>query len=362
MIRKKVSMYSQDLLNQKRQEVDLIADKVVQSIFSNQKAKVIRETLLNYSNNQIKTADFFPDILKSYLEQSLSLPNWTNQRKIKKGQLFFQKYAQEIMGMLGFYSLPYCYAAAKGAEVLYLSEKIRQNTQQRLFETATFVLNVLHPKAFEPSGSGFINIAQVRLMHATVRYHILKSNQWNLDWGQPINQEDMAGTNLAFSLLPIRGLRKMGFSIAQEDADAFIHLWNIIGFKLGIQEDLLPQSGKEAFWLEKQIAQRHFQKSKAGIVLTKSLLETLITQSQKRDFPKEFTPTYMRFLLGNEVANLLEIPQDNWTKPLMGIFQLQNFVKNFNPLANQPQSTATLADFDKDLANLDISFGLPMVL
>lgn len=355
-------MYSQDFLNQKRQEVDVVADEIVQAIFSNKNAQSIREALVSFSNNQIVVPTFFPKILKEFLEQSQNLPNWADLRKIKKGQLFFQQYAQEIMGMLGFYSLPYCYAAAKGAEVLYLSEKIRQNTQQRLFETATFVLNVLHPNAFKTEGSGLINIAQVRLMHATVRYHILKSKHWNSTLGQPINQEDMAGTNLAFSLLPIRGLRKMGFSIKPQDAEAFIHLWNVIGFQMGIQKELLPQNGKEAFWLDKQIAKRHFQKSEAGIELTKSLLQTLIEQSQKRNFPKEFTSIYMRFLLEDEVADLLEVPKGNGTSPMMRLFQVQNFLKNFTPFIKQEKSTAKLADFDKDLANLDISFGLPNTL
>ncbi|NJO02592.1 MAG: DUF2236 domain-containing protein [Bacteroidia bacterium] len=53
---------------------------------------------------------------------------------------------------------------------------------------------------------------------------------------------------------------------------AFLHLWNVIGYLLGVREELLPDTAKEAYWLDKKIAQRHFRKSEAGVELTASLL------------------------------------------------------------------------------------------
>ena len=118
------------------------------------------------------------------------------------------------MNLLGLLSLPYCYAAADGARVLDLSERIKNKPEHRLNETADFVWDVMAPNAFKPDGKGFTSILKVRLLHAAIRFYTGKSSKWNAaDWGLPVNQEDMAGTNLSFSLLVVRGLRKFGLAV-----------------------------------------------------------------------------------------------------------------------------------------------------
>jgi hypothetical protein len=301
-------MFSDTLLNQKRLLTDPTADMVVKTVFESGNYQFFSRLMAQMQRNDQVIPDDLPEVVKTYFEETQTLPAWANPKLIKQGHDFFARHAQSITSILGYYALPYCYAAANGAEVLWLSQKIRSNTTQRLLETGQFLLEVMAKNAFEPQGLGIRSIQKVRLMHAAVRFHVLKSGSWDMIWGQPVNQEDMAGTNLAFSFISLKGLDKLGISYTREEAEAFLHLWKVIGFMLGIDLDLLPETLKEIYILDKKISSRHFKKSEAGIGLTKALIDSF------GDFIpnpalKSLIPGYLRFMLGKEVADLLEVPQ-----------------------------------------------------
>jgi hypothetical protein len=316
-----------DFLNQMRQTADAKADGVIQYLFETNSADVVKDLMRNLTSNDTLEMGGLPEIVQTYFQENAILPPWADVTKMQRGSHFFEKNTRSIQSMLGFLALPYCYAAADGARVLQLSQRIKQDTQKRLQETAQFVLDVMRLDAFTNSGKGFIHILKVRLMHAAIRFHTLQSGKWHLDWGVPINQEDMSGTNLAFAWITLRGLRKSGYMMAEKDAEAYLHLWNVIGYLMGVQAELLPQNGKEAYWLDKKIVQRHFKKSAAGIELTQSLLKAY--QQADLPFPKGFIQSYMRFLLGNEIADMLEIPPANWTQSLIPPFKIFNTLQLF---------------------------------
>ncbi|MBS7565266.1 DUF2236 domain-containing protein [Mucilaginibacter sp. Bleaf8] len=254
--------YSFDVLSAKRGVGDDLADRFIAHIFAGSQGKQSLQTLLSdlTFNHQLNSlpADYADEPLFASIQQ---LPVWADRKLIQEGTAFFARYASLIMNMLGLLSLPYCYAAADGARVLYLSERMRTDTARRLQETGDFVWNVMAPDAFEPDGKGLVTLLKVRLMHAAVRYYTLQSGKWDKTWGLPVNQDDMAGTNLSFSLIVIRGLRKLGIAISYQEQQAFMHIWNVIGYLSGIAPDLLPQNGKQAFDLEQVIRQRQFSAS-----------------------------------------------------------------------------------------------------
>jgi hypothetical protein len=301
-------IFTDSLLDKKRQNVDNLADIVVKNIFESPDAQSINKLVASVSVNNESVSDGLPDVVKNYFEETNLLPDFADKKLLKKGSEFFARNAQAIMSVLGYYALPYCYAAADGAQVLYLSQKIRNNTVQRLTETGQFVLDVMHPKSFEKEGKGIRSMQKVRLMHATVRYHILKRNQWNSAWGMPVNQEDMLGTNLAFSFITLRGLDKLGIHYSQEEAESFLHLWKVIGAGMGVETDLLPDTLKQAYDLDKKISQRHFRRSEAGVSLTQALIYAFKELIPNPVF-HTLIPSYLRFMLGKEIADLLEVPE-----------------------------------------------------
>lgn len=315
----KERLYSNEMLDGCRLRRDVLADQVIAEFFPGRKND-LNELLISIENNDWSPDELLPDSFKKLAAHSLVLPPWLDVEKFERGQAFYSRNASDIMLLLGFLSLPYCYAAAHGAEVLIRSNRIKENPEIRLTETAQFVFDVMAPDAFEPGGEGFASIIKVRLMHAAIRWYIAQSDKWDDSFGQPINQEDMAGTNLSFSLLPVRGLRKMGKKVSGEDAEAFIYYWNVVGHLLGVEEALLPASNKQAYLLEKRIRIRQFAPSASGRALTKSLLKYF--ERATVGTPVEgLSGAFVRFLLGEEVSGLLDIEADSWNDRKFGPYR-----------------------------------------
>lgn len=258
------------------------------------------------------------------------LPAWADPKRMTAGSAFLEKYMDSLMMLLGCYSLPYCYAAADGVQVLYLSQRIQKDTYNRLLETAQFVLEVGRPGAFGSDGTGFLACNKIRLMHAAIRFYTLHSGQWNPDWGQPINQEDMAGTNLAMAYIPIRGLRKIKLDPEEKESEAYLHLWNVVGDLLGVREELLPANLREAYHLDRLIVQRNMRSSEAGVALTQALLDSM-AMSIPASMPKNLPATQMRLLLGDAIADMLAIPSADWTTNLIKTTQIRHWFQHFIP-------------------------------
>lgn len=351
--------YSDAFLDRMRETGDPAADRVVAYLFENRETAALNTIFRQLIYNHSLLTTPLPSVVKAYFEEEAQLPTWAQPSLMQRGAKFFQKHGESILSLLGFLSLPYCYAAADGAQVLVLSKKIYDDPRQRLLETGQFVLDVMAPDAFEPQGKGFTSILKVRLMHATVRYHLSKSERWNPGWGLPVNQEDMGGTNGSFSWLSLRGLRKADVLFDTRAAEAYLHLWNVIGNLMGVEEDLLPENGKAAFWLDKRIKERHFRKSEAGVVLTQSLLRFFQENTGNR-FPGGFIESYMRYLLGEEVADMLEIPPSNWTRVLINTIKWSNLWQSVRQGSASEGRGYIVEELQREHSQNPVLFSLPL--
>ncbi|MFN8347623.1 MAG: oxygenase MpaB family protein [Spirosomataceae bacterium] len=244
--------------------------------------------------------------IQDFFHRHRQLPDFADLSQMEKAMAFFWRHNQPIAFLLGCYSLPYCYAAADGAQVLWLSQRIKNDTYKRLEETGEFVFGIMQERDWR-NERNILKILKIRLMHAVIRYYTNYSAQWEKAWGLPVNQEDMAGTNLAFSYIVIRGLRKSGIIAQTDDEEAYLHLWRVIGALLGVEEALLPLNLREAFHLDRVIAKRQFKPSVAGAGLTKALVNVL---QQQAPMPvlRNFPVAQMRFLLGDRLADMLKLP------------------------------------------------------
>ncbi|MBT1702998.1 oxygenase MpaB family protein [Chryseosolibacter indicus] len=286
-------------LDAMRRTGDVGADELVSSTFEKNEQKILYNLLGTNDATVSQTADH---PVKHFLLQQKPTPQWFDEKRILNGQQFFKKYALDIMTLLGAKSLPYCYAASPGNKAIYLTEKMRSNPGKRLVETAHFIITVMQPGSFSDARLGIIQINKTRLIHALVRYH-LRRKSWNNAWGLPVNQEDMAGTNLAFSYIILLGLQQAGFLMREEELEDFLFVWRYIGYQLNINEELLPSSVGEASLLELAIKQRHFKRSEEGIRLTEELLK-----HYKASFP--LIPGYLvdaqiKYFVGDELSTLL---------------------------------------------------------
>ncbi|MGV3559333.1 oxygenase MpaB family protein [Larkinella arboricola] len=308
--------FPDELLSQYRQQGDPPADAVIASV-ADQYGRAGVGSLLRWLGNTAESdGSAQHPAVQEFLQTHASLPDWADSRQMDIARQFFQKHRVSISLILGCYSLPYCYAGADGARVLWFSERIRNDTLKRLEETGEWVFTIMKKRDWE-TGKTVSRTLKVRLMHAAIRWFTLHGGQWNRDWGYPVNQEDMAGTNLAFSYIVLRGLRKAGVAMTDDEEEAYLHHINVTGYLLGVAEELLPRNRREAFHLDRAIARRQFRSSEQGQGLTRSLLETFerLSPPSGRNLPA----AQMRFFLGDEVADLLAVPAVPLEKRLVGL-------------------------------------------
>lgn len=327
-------IYSDEFLNSKRLTGDAGADEFIAQVFEVQDEK---QQLLHWFNNssgkdglnQIKNS--YPQF--SFINNAGQLPIWAEPGLMKAGAVFFAKHAEMIMNLLGLLSLPYCYTAANGSMVLYLSELIRKQTTKRLYDTAIFVWEMMNPEAFSKDGNAYTEILKVRIMHATVRYYTFKSGKWDDAWGVPINQEDMAGTNLSFSLIVIRGLRMLGYKVNQREEVAFMHVWAVIGWLTGLNEALIPETPEIAAQLAFTIKRRQFAVSLHGKELTRSLTDHILSVNKSKATADDILGL-MRYLLGMDVADMLAIKAPELPVYKLRLIRTINLFKSFIPQRN----------------------------
>lgn len=299
----KLKLYHNIQFDQLRRFQDPLADQLVSQLIKNPE-------LVTQINSWVEIPaeignsypQEFQDFFNFYLKQT-DIP----EDILLKGQKLFDQKGDLYLAMLGFYSLPYAYAFGDGAEVLVRSKRILSDIGRRLGETGSFILDVFKPGAFLTKKKAFLTCAKVRLIHAFSRYFISKyAHDWNDAYGKPINQEDLIGTNLSFSLIVIRGWKKMGFNVTSKEVSMIMQYWKWIGRLMGIQEDYWPDNPKEAFALEKLIRKRHLKSTDAG----HQLIQALIVY-YKSSIPDPLISTQvepiLNFFLGKEASKALGI-------------------------------------------------------
>ncbi|MCC5920845.1 MAG: DUF2236 domain-containing protein [Cyclobacteriaceae bacterium] len=327
-----------------RQEGDPLADAVIAEAFDSANGK---KALFQYLS-ELKT-NHLPEAspaglsqLEAYMQEALSAPSEEEINEMKLGMSFMQAHTGEILAMLGLLSLPYCYAAAEGAKVLMYTKRLSYTPGKRLLETAEFVLSLCDPAAFSAEGCALAQIAKVRLIHAAVRYHHRQGNPNYYE--MPVNQEDLLGTHLAFSLLVVRAFRKMQIPIDSHTANHYLKYWQWIGTRLGIQPDLLPANQLQASELERKIRKRQFHASEDGKKLTAELMQYIQASAPNAAY-KTGAPYYSRYLMGDEVADMIGLPQNSLATGLLQANQVREAINAFFGSAADGSYEAALAQF-----------------
>jgi hypothetical protein len=303
----------------------LVGDTPADSVMETVVAEGGREGLGTLMRWLADTGTYRPDsqpaVVQAFFDQNAHLPAWADPARMQRGMAFFQKQAGAIGLALGTLSLPYTYLGANGVQLLWLTERIKTDTARRLQETGEWVFAVNNPKNWPGVATSYT--LKIRLIHAAARWFGMHSGKWDMAWGMPVCQEDMAGTNLAFSYIVLRGLRKMGVALAEQEEEDYLHHINVVSYLNGVDERLLPQNLREAYHLDKLIAQRQFRPSEAGAGLAKALLGAIgalgSTQTSNPDATRNLAAGQMRFLLGPTHANALGIPNVPAETSLMSV-------------------------------------------
>lgn len=310
--------WSNEKLDAFRQVKDPLADDVIAAIFKRGQADAVNALMGSIFRTTEPIPPQLPPEAKAYFE-NVGLPSWMDEKQVKLAQGLFTRAGWQIATGLFCSSLPQAYAAAKGARVIASTQGMTKHVKQRVFETAQFLFDVMDEGALDPNGRGVRTAQKVRLMHAAVRHMLL--TRPNPAWdsgllGMPVNQEDLAGTLMTFSVVTLDGLRLLGVPYSPEEGDAWLHTWKVVGHVLGLRDELLPTDLIDAEELMEAIRDRQWAPSEDGRILIRPLVAMM-----QDYFPGTaldgFPIALIRTLAGDHCADLLGLPPSDWTRALV---------------------------------------------
>jgi hypothetical protein len=307
------NIWTDELLDRMRKVGDPLADTAIAEIYQSGQEEHVRKALTGWGGNSDTLPEGLPPALQRFFEQSSVLPEWSDAELIDRGQRLLGRYTPQITSTLLCASLPLCYGCGNGAQVLHRSQRLTEGVYRRLMETSQFVVDVLDTGSLGPTGRGVRSAQKIRLLHATMRHHLSRQDDWDTRWGAPINQEDLAGTLMSFSVVIPRGLARLGIDLPAADRDAFFHIWRVIGHILGVSAEVNPDDFAGGSELFDAILRRQQSPTRAGTTLTKGIL----------DFMREILPgpafagvgpSLIRHLAGDEAADIVEVPPADHTR------------------------------------------------
>lgn len=342
------------MLDRAKNTADPLADQVVEDLIVSGELHRINDILAGLDENDEVIPEGLPNSLTLYLEESAAFPSWTDFDKIKIAQDLFVEYGPNFGVALMFQSLPTLYAGSKGgAQILYKTGQMGDHFQRRASETLRFILDAMEPGGLEASGKGIRAIQKVRMMHAAIRFFSKKSGMMPEDgsWGEPINLEEMAGTLVAFSAIAMQGVEKLGVSLSNDEKQAYMHTWRVIGNMLGIKDEFIPKDVASAYNQWSKLDVRNFARTEAGVGLMKSHVDFL-EKMVPGTVIDGVVPAMMRYLMGNRIAvNILGVKKQGWWLWLIDIIRVvfrlgedfmdsSGFVKKFMSTQSQEMMEA----------------------
>ncbi len=310
--------WSDDFLDAMRQQGDPVADETVRAIFALGDVDAVNRLLGTLLTGKIPSDA--PAPLIGYLDRTSALPPWIDARKIAVAEQLAVDYGFLCAGVLYTAGLPTCYASRGIAAVLSSTLRLEQRDLiwRRLIETGQFVFNVSDRGSMGAQAVGVRTTQQVRLMHAAIRHLILTppsraatasgpalgrtliALQWDETLGLPVNQQELAWTLLTFSFSVLRALEQLGAVLSDEQKDAYIHLWGVVGHVLGVDARLLCADFAEAKALYDRLLPRVSADTTAG----RALVNALVDFAEPVLFPS-LTRAMIRYHVGEQLAVLI---------------------------------------------------------
>lgn len=282
-----VGRWTNTVLDHHRHVGDVEADAAVEAVLADQ--QVGAAAFVGWLvQNDVPVPPDVPEAVSKYFSHT-EWPAFANAEQLAAGAKVFTKWGPQICVALFCSSLPVGYSADRIVRVLHSTGALETTALRRVFETAQFLFDVMDEGGLGPHGKGIRAAQRVRLMHAGVRHLIEAKNAaiertaraaglepallWPADWGKPINQEDLAGTLLTFTVVVFDSLEKLGVHLSPQERADYLHLWRVIGHYMGIVDEMLPLDEADARQLWAAEEQRQlYRGSEEGRHMTAALV------------------------------------------------------------------------------------------
>ncbi|MFC4035853.1 oxygenase MpaB family protein [Streptomyces polygonati] len=331
---------------------DELADQVVTTLFERGEVGRFNTLMRWFSQAGQELPDDLPEVAREYLDATSAPPSWIAWDEMEKARLFFIDNNVHISTALSFASMPACYVVPHIAKLLSATHSL-DYPSRRMAETGQFTVYLMRPDAFE-AGSRFIPAAQkVRLLHASIRYHLSREDRWDVaGLGVPICQEDMIGGQMMFSIQVLDALHRLGIHMSVDGANSYFYAWRVVGAMLGIDLDHMPADLDSARRFSDLYMSRHMGPSEEGARLTRQLID-LYEEVVPGTVLDPVVAALIRFLIGDTAADWLQVPRSVWDTAVKASPVLLGLLERLED--NSPLAAWVLDRFGGLTANLELS-------
>lgn len=188
-----------------------------------------------------------PEPLREFFAAVEPIPDWVDLDRVRRGQRALVRggadgtYIARDVSFLGGYQF------ASFNKTLLRTGVLEKGSNKRFAETLQWAMDVTAEGGLDPLGVGYQATIRVRLIHEYVRRHVAALPDWRADdWGLPVNQTDMAATMVGALIAPAAGSAGMGIVLSPKELDAIAHLARYVGWLMGIDDEWLPRSFRDA--------------------------------------------------------------------------------------------------------------------
>jgi hypothetical protein len=341
-----------------RRQTDPEADAIARGVFERGGPGGLTRLTRHLEDWEAPLPDDAPDDLRELFERPLQYPSWIDPDKITHAEDLFVLYGPVTASFILLHGFPMFLTNVAGARAFYMARIFSPDSLRvRMLELAQFVLFMTErgglgqtwlspaqaavkgiPAHGVRKGRGLVAFQRLRIIHANVRILLkLADGKQGVSWdlatlGEPINQEDLALAVVCFAICTMEGLKKVGIEQTQEDKEAMLVAWKAAGILLGLSDELQPADLADAIALRAAIVARQSRKTEEGTVVAREVLH--IVKGLLPPGLRRVPDALMRFQLGDEVADMLEVPK----RPL-----LLGAITMTSPIWKQKQVFARLA-------------------
>lgn len=305
-----------DVLRNALLDTDPVADAVA-ALFGRLPPNEGRRLLDRALDEGIGALEDPPAELVALFAEVDHVPSWLDRDKLRLATDTMLRVGTSGTYALGSASLMSGYLSSGAVKPLVATGALTRMARRRLAETGKYVRDLAMSGDLGRYSDGVKTTVRVRVMHALVRKGIARTSSWKRsEWGAPINQRDMVGTHLEFTVAYIAGLAALGYTIDKREREALMHMWRYLGQLMGLRVDLVPTSFADALevaWIFNQTEAGPDEDSRA---LAAALMEAWAEGLPGRrggivgKLEGRFLTGFARFVLGKHASDALRIPDD----------------------------------------------------
>ncbi|GAA1232947.1 oxygenase MpaB family protein [Prauserella halophila] len=339
---------------------DSEADPLLEALFDRGVIGKVNELLWNWERNDQSLPNGLPSDLREFMEHARRLPEWADHDKLDRAAEFNKSRGSCLNVCNGLGGGLLATAIPKEARAVYYSAG-GADMEDRVAKTSLFGFAVGSLDAYRPEGTCVVECVKTRLVHAAVRHLLPQSPHWAGRAAEeiPISQEDMLVTWHTLPTFAMRTMREWEVPISDGDAEAYLHLWQVTAYLLGIADEYIPATWDAAYAQSDQILARNMGPTPEGVKLTDILLGQLAEQTSPASLSRPQCNAMARYLIGDRVADWDGIQREPlWDRVIPEAWtMLVKFREGLVPLPAVPEIAWTIDEAMRQYLLLHLTKG-----